>query len=67
MGGGGVKVIYNPNKNPIKLEENRCSLNVYTFYKKTTLNRYAGLQPGVNHCQRLKKCMEINVCHRFQA
>ena len=26
-------VIYNPTKNPIKLEENRCSPNAYTFYK----------------------------------
>ena len=26
-------VIYNPTKNPIKLEENRCSSNAYTFYK----------------------------------
>ena len=35
-GGGGVEgwlVIYNPTKNPIKLEENRCSPNAYTFYK----------------------------------
>ena len=24
---------YNPTKVPIKLEENRCSLNAYTFYK----------------------------------
>ena len=25
--------MYNPTKNPIKLEENRCSPNAYTFYK----------------------------------
>ena len=30
---GGWIVIYNPTKNPIKLEENRCSSNAYTFYK----------------------------------
>ena len=29
----GWIVIYNPTKNPIKLEENRCSSNAYTFYK----------------------------------
>ena len=29
----GWIVIYNPTKNPIKLEENRCSPNAYTFYK----------------------------------
>ena len=34
-GGGGI-VIYNPTKNPIKLEENQCSPNAY------------GLKPGVN-------------------
>ena len=32
-GGGGWIVIYNPTKNPIKMEENRCSSNAYTFYK----------------------------------
>ena len=31
--GGGWIVIYNPTKNPIKLEENGCSPNAYTFYK----------------------------------
>ena len=30
---GGWIVIYNPTKNPIKLEENQCSPNAYTFYK----------------------------------
>ena len=29
----GWIVIYNPTKNPIKLEENRCSPNACTFYK----------------------------------
>ena len=29
----GWIVIYNPIKNPLKLEENWCSLNAYTFYK----------------------------------
>ena len=32
-GGGGWIVIYNPTKNPITLEENRCSPNAYIFYK----------------------------------
>ena len=40
-GGGGWIVIYNPTKNPIKLEENQFFPNAYTFYK-TTSNRYAG-------------------------
>ena len=29
----GVNSYINPNKNPIKLEDNRCSPNAYTFYK----------------------------------
>ena len=33
VGGGGWIVIYKPTKNPIKLEETRCSPNAYTFYK----------------------------------
>ena len=40
MGVGWI-VINNPTKNPIKLEENRCSSNAYTFYKNN-------LEPGVN-------------------
>ena len=35
---GGI-VIYNPTKNPIKLEENRCSSNAYTFYKNNYLKQ----------------------------
>ena len=30
---GGWIDIYNPTKNPIQLEENRCFPNAYTFYK----------------------------------
>ena len=44
VGGGGVhRYIYNPTKNPIKLEENRCSPNAYIHFTKITSNR----QPGV--------------------
>ena len=34
---GGEIVIYNPTKNPIKLEENRCSPTVKCLVKSTTL------------------------------
>ena len=47
--------IYNPTKNPIKLEENRYSPN----FTKTTSNRYAGLQPGVNKVFYYSKCSRL--------
>ena len=55
---GGWIVIYNPTKNPIKLEENRCSPNAYTFYKNN-LNQIcrAGARRKLDGPHPVKKCV----------
>ena len=49
-GSGGVWiVIYNPPQNTIKLKKKNDVLQMHTYFIKTTSNRCARLQPGVNY------------------
>ena len=49
---GGRIIIYNPTKSPIKLEENRCSPNAYTFYK--------------NNLKQIRRAPARNKLHDFR-